>query len=333
MANKRQLRQKLLNYNPIPPKETTSNSSILSPDCPLQFFDRHIADHLLLKRVVLLPSLVSDISSVVDAYAEKLNSMDDLSFAFIREKMEGNDAISLRDKRVWDITLACTRIVPRVLVHPEDNPPHMPSFLQWSNIGLQDRNDYVVQDTSLRFVDLIHSINFGHLIPECVLDPNRSKVVPLLNNVPILCTGMFFCQAAKPVLEEMGSLAKHKSFPWWLDSTFTGQKPSAKSDATFPPDAPKTYWKLPKSKTRPSVRQRTGLRSTSASSPVSLGTVTPIIEPVLAKENYKPQSKDFIQRVTSAFTSILFPLILSAGVGECCSLGCYWNPLRLRRFS
>lgn len=95
--------QALLNWNQFPLEAEPDPSPLISP---LSFHDKHLDDSLILKRVTILPSLLSALSRTVDL---ALDSLDDLPplcpefpSAFARKILEGSDdpvvgAISLAE--------------------------------------------------------------------------------------------------------------------------------------------------------------------------------------------------------------------------------------------
>ncbi|KAF8909227.1 hypothetical protein CPB85DRAFT_1562553 [Mucidula mucida] len=293
--------RKLLDY-----KESPLDSRYELPTdarSPLHLFDRHIPDHLLLKRVTIVPSLASDIADVTDVYYDDIAALPigQLAWSLWGVKPKSSSAASIVESRVLGLGLYCSGLATRVLVHPDQ--PDKRSLLNWyicralrAPRGFRD--PFVVEDTALSFNDIEEKKNTGSPSEEVASGHHPD----LTKHCKYMITAQFFSPCGQSLLEDMDAIAG-MPFPWSLDSECS-KKHIPGAPGRRPPDSPleDNLWKLPLSwdTIRPPILRRSDRLMEEGSIawtrvPVP-GNITPLPHMNRFTEGYTPVSQDYVQR-------------------------------------
>lgn len=254
-----------------------------TPTPPLNVFDRHISASLVLKRVVMLPSLPLDLCHALDTYSKQLDAIPDDVFGvdehFYHSGM-ATDAVSLATSRQYGLNHEACCISSALIFNPRR--PNMP--LLYGRALIADtptilRSTYVSQNYSI--------------YPEVpARDPKSRKLLGRLQAYSEgLTSGMYFSRAALPLLGEMESLASRPTFPWQFDSLSSR---SVVPDAP-PPDAPTSLWKLPQ-ETKEGLRRSSRRKATeNLYAFPELGDLTPLQHGIV--DGHQPVCAEYIQKV------------------------------------
>lgn len=266
-----------------------------TPTFPIGLYDRHIPQHLILKRVELRPSLVSDICSALDAYTNSLDALPEELFAFPTidyDYWKPTDARSLEEARSDALSAAACQIASSLLISPTQ--PYLDALLLWSKCDLRD-------ETLLNEKFCSQHCHLKVLGPEAYShrprnDDTTIKSAQLFKFTPCLITGMFFSSEAQSLLRSMGDVADEETFTWKLDSKCSGMPPSVPP----PPDASDPLWgaQAPSRKVLPrrSSRMRERVEGIARRVPNS-GVITASDWFPSSGDPYHPSPEDYIQKV------------------------------------
>ncbi|KAF9022212.1 hypothetical protein BDZ89DRAFT_1070850 [Hymenopellis radicata] len=285
--------RRLLDYKEAP--LDSSDGLLTDARSPLHLFDRHIPDHLLLKRVTIVPSLTSDIANVTDVYYDDIAALPlgQLAWSWLRVKPKSSSAASIVEAREIGLGLYCSGIATRVLVNPDQ--PDKRSLMNWYTCkSLRApggfRGSFVVEDSVLSFIDIAEKKDTESPLEEVV----RGHHPDLEKHCKYMITAQFFLSMWAVTVGRHGS-DSGDAFPWSLDSQCSKK---------HIPDSPleDNLWKLPISwdTIRPSILRRSDRLMEEGSIawtrvPVP-GNITPLPHMNRFKEGYTPVSQDYVQR-------------------------------------
>lgn len=240
-------REAFLNFNPPPLGEYDGPTP---KGQPMNFFDTHLDQQLVLKHVRRLPSLPADLSKAVDDYLMPLPVTTFPPEAYEIYPKSYNDHSKLLDAddvfvRFQDgISNLCGRIATGLILHSE--PCYEIAAFRWYEEPPLDlnRDRYPDKYMGRHYALCTSRISEVESVLNKYVDPgDRARVLRLEKEKPILAVGMFFASNGKLSLTDMDALLKQGDFPWFYNSSPSGHPP--KSTLTVPPDAPKTLWSLP----------------------------------------------------------------------------------------
>lgn len=265
----------------------------------VRFLDTHLDEALLLKRVILLPNLASELATMpddaiaefppLDAISDELFVMTDGAYDFLDAVEHGRDTFRIQ---LDGIARPGTQLGSSRFIIPDQ--PEQVSVLGWTitprlstDYDEKDLHPFLVQNGVLRIRDKeILGSRAKKFRPE-VLD----RVLDIQRHIPYCCLGFFFSPGAHAYLEEMESLTKVRTFDWERNSRCTGKSP--KTCVSVTSDASVSLWTLPahvttRDKPSPDVFEYG-----------SAGNIWPT-----TREDHAPTMRDYIQRVRDDAASI-----------------------------
>ncbi|KAF9038305.1 hypothetical protein BDZ89DRAFT_1157159 [Hymenopellis radicata] len=293
--------RRLLEFKESPLSITPSLPTESESQSPLQLLDRHIPDHLLLKRITIVPSLASDIANVTDAYYDDIAALSAEKLEWIVCKPKKSEAGPMAVARGDGLGMVCSSIATSVVVNP--GQPGNDFLMMWDarremRPPYNDHLPFVVENSTLLFNDIDHDPDMLEPLSEAT----RETMVNLRDHSRYLVTGLFFSLQGRSLLEDMSALVQDE-FPWSLNSKCSKPHiPGAPGGRPPDVDAEDSLWNLPLSSDtlRPSSLRRS-TRLTEAGDvawtrvPVS-GDITPIPHLNVFDKTYKPMARDYIQR-------------------------------------
>ncbi|KAF8991725.1 hypothetical protein BDZ89DRAFT_1086524 [Hymenopellis radicata] len=283
-------------------KESPLDSDLSLPTdalSPLRLLDRHIPDHLLLKRVTIVPSLASDIADVTDAHYDDILALPARQVAWSPRKPKSSDATSVADLRRYGLGFVCTSIATCLAINP--NQPDNEALINWvttKRLYTQDHDPFFVEQIVLRFDD----VEDEHGMQMPLEDSTHQTMLNLRDHSRDQITALFFSACGRSLLEDMSELTASE-FPWSLDSKCSkGHIPGVPGRRL--PDVPieDSVWKLPISQDtiRPSALRRSSRLMDQGEVawtriPVP-GNITPLPHINRFEEGYEPMMRDYVQR-------------------------------------
>lgn len=253
---------------------------------PLELEDRHIPHSMILKRVKILPSLLSDLCANLDTYSRELDALPDDLFAVGEEdyiQMDGTDASELAHGRTAGASMTAMFVSSGLLVNMSD-PDQFPCVM-WAPLYPVLCENYVTQRVALQFLN-----------PDTSTQGNVAMQRELAKYAQWLIPGMFFCTDGAALIKSMDGIdSADKEFPWKMDSHCT-QMPPLHFEA---PDAPSPVLALPGAGSHRRVRRSERIAANKdglARRIPRSGTIQPV-DWYECRDDYWPSPADYIQKV------------------------------------
>ncbi|KAF9020971.1 hypothetical protein BDZ89DRAFT_1071891 [Hymenopellis radicata] len=308
------LKNELLDFNPPSLERGTDEAALPSPSSPLEFFDYHVSNNLILKRVKLLPTLVDDLALLVTSkYKDALDRIPLDLFAYDEyyyASAENSDARAVHFIREIGISMTCAHIASCVLIHPDE--PRIKPVLHWGvsrsleppSDSEQDMDRFLIQHLALRVADHVVGTHDSHSRPSYPAPSaaTQTRMTALYENSRVLTVAMLFDTSAHHLLADMEDLAAQETFSWELASECTGKQIPAPASMKHI-DAPKYPWTIPAASLASisdaldsSMLRRTDRRNASIRRAPEPGHVKPVARTTSAKDGYVPRAKDYVQR-------------------------------------
>ncbi|PBK65722.1 hypothetical protein ARMSODRAFT_1087332 [Armillaria solidipes] len=227
------------------PLEQNPDSDIPKPySSPITFFDRHLDDSLILKKVTVLPSLISTISEALDGYVHTFNSKNETfrsprlclrpGFYNCREPPKNAIDIAERYRRGSRALLQAASIL---VVHPDQ--PDLRTVFRMEDGRFGPPEEFHSEKYSLKYTAYTRKDMLERLEP-WDLD-RKTLLLSMWDNLPELAIWDIYALSGRSVLEDMSGLATLDIFPWKHCGT-SGHRQFASSAHVSQPDASKYLW-------------------------------------------------------------------------------------------
>ncbi|KAK0231419.1 hypothetical protein IW262DRAFT_1344025 [Armillaria fumosa] len=225
--------------------EQDPDSGIPKPySSPITFFDRHLDDTLILKKVAVLPSLISTLSEALDGYVHTFNSKND-TFRSPRlylcperydcpEPPKNATDIAERYRRGSRPLLQAASIL---VVHPDQPGLIAPFRMKDGDPGPPE--EFNSQKYSLKY-EMHTKKDMIERLESWDLDRKR-LILSMWDNIPELAIWDMYALSGQSVLEDMSGLAALDIFPWKHCGT-SGHRQFTRSDHVSQPDMSKYLW-------------------------------------------------------------------------------------------
>ncbi len=299
--------------------EQNPDSDIPKPySSPITFFDRHLDDSLILKKVTVLPSLISTISEALDGYVHTFYSKNETfrsprlclrpGFYNCREPPKNAIDIAERYRRGSRALLQAASIL---VVHPDQ--PDLRTVFRMEDGRFGSPEEFHSQKYSLKYEthmkkEMMESLESWDL-------DRKTLLLSMWDNIPELAIWDMYALSGRSVLEDMSDLATLNIFPWKHCGT-SGHRQFASSAHVSQLDVSKYLWEaapVPSSDVVPAGADIDHLRRSERlkgrPSARSLPKVSPKKKPAASfpkitvpksgqrTSRYKLNAADFIQRV------------------------------------
>ncbi len=287
-------------FNLSPPRFGREGASSPNPRYPPgNFLDTHLDENLILRRVRLHPTLLTELASLVDA---KLNDFPHpipdnyfgRSIGWYRKASEKTTAEDIAKIHNLGPGTVAAQLASSILIHP--SRPEAISPLSWgpSQIDTCNHHSSTPFFTEHFFLQINDYKGPQAQYLEEFSPETRPTILSIAKRYPQLAVAMFFCPAAEELLRSMSLVADHKVFPWMTNS----QTQYAPGSAKFirPSDNPHPPWSVPELLPLPPLD--CGIRrSNRRESPVVEYCTPGRITPIPAQE-WRGQPEQYIQRVS-----------------------------------
>ncbi len=308
-------KDELLGFNPPSLELGIDEEALPPPSSPLEFFDYHVPNNLLLKRVRLLPSLLDDVASLVTSeYKDDLDRLPLGHFAYDKyyyASAENSDARTVHFIRKVGISSACAHIASCILIHPDES--RIQPVLDWGvsdslappSDSEQYMDRFLIQHLALRVSNHVVRPHDSRSRPTYPAPSaaTQKKMARLHENSRVLTVAMLFDASAHTLLADMEDIADQETFSWELASECTGKQiPAPASVKHF--DALDYPWTIPTASlattllaSDSTILRRTERRNASNRRAPQPGHIKPVERATSAKDGYIPRAKDYVQRV------------------------------------
>ncbi|KAK0498168.1 hypothetical protein EDD18DRAFT_1071315 [Armillaria luteobubalina] len=221
------------------------DSAIPKPySSPITFFDRHLDDSLILKKVTLLPSLIPTLSEALDGYVHTFNSKND-TFRSPRLYLCPERYGCLEPpKNATDIAeryrLASRPIIQAasiLVVHPDQPDLIAPFQMKYGDPGPPE--EFNSQKYSLKY-EMYTQKDMIERLESWDLD-RKALVLSMWDNIPELAIWDMYALSGQSVLEDMSGLAALDTFPWKHCGT-SGHRQFTSSSRILQLDVSKYLW-------------------------------------------------------------------------------------------
>ncbi|PBL01858.1 hypothetical protein ARMGADRAFT_1005352 [Armillaria gallica] len=236
--------QHLFAFDPLP-LEQNPDSDIPKPySSPVTFFDRHLDDSLILKKVMVLPSLISTISESLDGYFSTFNSKNEAfrsprlclrrGFYNCQEPPKNATDIAERYRLGAPFFLQAASIL---VVHP-DKPELKTVFsMDEGYPGPPDvfhSQKYTLKYNAYTREDMLESL-------ESWDSDRKTLLLSMWDNLPELAIWDMYALSGQSIMEAMSGLATVEVFPW-KQCGASGHRQFTSSAYDSPPDVSKYLW-------------------------------------------------------------------------------------------
>ncbi|SJL01254.1 uncharacterized protein ARMOST_04572 [Armillaria ostoyae] len=206
----------LLSFVP-PPLRHDPDSDVPAPErSPVTFHDKHLDDSLILKRVKLLPRLISTLSETLDdhllSFKSRGNSFYYPNIAVRRDPY--NEAIvstaSDISRRFCEGVYPFIQAASVLAFHPDQS--ELKSVFVMSGRLAEDPPDFHSEQYSLQ-----HTVETGTFMSsmlEALDDDRKALLLSARKSLPRLAVYEAYALSGKTVLEEMSGLSTFTVFPW-----------------------------------------------------------------------------------------------------------------------
>ncbi|KAK0452001.1 uncharacterized protein EV420DRAFT_702406 [Desarmillaria tabescens] len=312
--------EELLSFVPPPLRQDPDSDVPASDWSPVTFFDKHLDDSLILKRVKVLPRLVSTLSEALDEHVSSFKSRGKPFYSpyiLVRHVPYNNTVVATASdisRRFCEGGHPFIQAASVLALHPHQS--ELKSVFVMSGRPADEPPDFHSEQYTLQ-----HTIETGTLMSALLgsLDDDRKALLlSVLKSFPRLAIYEAYALSGKIVLEEMSGLSTYDVFPWKKGG---GSRYRQVSHQVPPPDsdASKYLWETEPSdhsmqmeapsRLRRSERLKKSAVDTSTSHkkperrPISkpshkaAATTQSIIAPKkTASHRYTANAADFIQR-------------------------------------
>ncbi len=234
----------LFRFIPLPLEQDPDSDFPKPQSSPITFFDRHLDDSVILKKVTVLPSLISTISEALDDHVSTFNSKNEAfrsprlylrpGFYDCREPQKNATDIAERYRLGATVFLQAASIL---VVHP-DQPKLKTVF--WMDPGRPGPPDV--------FHSQKHSLKYSAHTRKDMLErleswdsDRKTLLLSMWDNLPELAIWDIYALSGQSILEDMSGLAAIDIFPWKHCST-SGHRQFASSAHVSLPDASTYLW-------------------------------------------------------------------------------------------
>ncbi len=234
----------LFELAPFPLEQDTESSIPKPSSSPITFFDKHLDDSLILKKVTVLPSLISTISEVLDGYVSAFNSKHESFYSPRLYLSPEHYHCSEPPKNATDVAEryhngvhAFLQAASLLVVHPEQ--PDLRSVF-WMDDGRPASPD--------EFNSQKHSLKYDAHTRQDMLEKLKSwdsdrktLLLSMWDNLPELAIWDMYALSGQSVLEDMSGLATLDIFPWKHCGT-SGHRQFTRSAHVSQPDVSTYLW-------------------------------------------------------------------------------------------
>ncbi|SJL01282.1 uncharacterized protein ARMOST_04600 [Armillaria ostoyae] len=225
--------------------EHDPNSAIPKPySSPITFFDRHLDDSLILKKIAVLPSLISTLSEALDSYVHAFNSKNDTFHSprlYLRPELYDcrgppKNATDIAE-RYCRGSRALLQAASILVVHPDQPDLIAPFRMEDGDPGPPE--EFNSQKYSLKY-EMYTKKDMIKRLESWDLD-RKTLVLSMWDNLPELAIWDIYALSGQSVLEDMSGLATLDVFPWKHCGT-SGHRHFASSAHISQPDVSKYLW-------------------------------------------------------------------------------------------
>ncbi|KAK0231423.1 hypothetical protein IW262DRAFT_481793 [Armillaria fumosa] len=208
---------------------------------PVMFYDKHLDDSLILKRVKVLPHLVSTLTEALDDHVSSFKSRGkpfDSPYMTIRRDIYNKHVVATASDVSYRYCEGGHSFVQAASVlsfHP-DQPELMAVFLMSGS--LDEPPDFHSEKYSLK-----HAYKKGPSWPVMVNaldDGRRALLLSMRKSLLHMAVYEAFALSGKTVLEDMSGLSSFATFPWNRGGVSLYRE--SPSHQVAPPDASKYLW-------------------------------------------------------------------------------------------
>ncbi|TFK38660.1 hypothetical protein BDQ12DRAFT_735330, partial [Crucibulum laeve] len=217
---------KVLNFRPMLLEQDPRSSPLIIS--PLSFYDKHVHESFWLKYVRPMPTLVSDLSLVVE---ESINSFKERGFSFPSElfpppddsyptRMPMMDAHSVAQHYATYISRSCCEAAAKLIIHPQSAKWGQALFFTGipNHFGERTWDDFVAHGYSLRVMRNEfppHSLKIHPLFMDRLDEPTKEMLQSLMTTFPHLATWQMLAVSSEAAELLKGiSFMKSAHFPW-----------------------------------------------------------------------------------------------------------------------
>ncbi|KAK0490414.1 hypothetical protein IW261DRAFT_1555550 [Armillaria novae-zelandiae] len=231
---------------PLPLEQDTGSSIPQPSSSPVTFFDKHLDVSLILKKVTVLPSLISTISDALDGYVSASNSKHESFYSPRLYLSPEHYHCSEPPKNATDVAEryhngvhAFLQAASLLVIHPEQ--PDLKSVF-WMDDGRPASPDvFNSQKHSLKYdahtrQDMLERLKSWNL-------SRKTLLLSMWDNLPELAIWDMYALPGQSVLEDMSGLATLDIFPWKHCGT-SGHRQFTTSAHVLQPDVSTYPWEM-----------------------------------------------------------------------------------------
>lgn len=206
----------LLSFVP-PPLQHDPESDVPAPESsPVTFYDKHLDDSLILKRVKILPHLVSTLSEALDDHLLSFKSRGKpfySDYILVRRDAYDNTVVSNASdisRRFCEGGYPFIQAASVLAFHPDQS--ELKNVFVMSGSLAEVPPDFHSEQYSLQ-----HALETGIYMPlmlEALDDDRRALLLSMHKSLPDLAVYEAYALSGRTVLEEMSGLSSLDVFPW-----------------------------------------------------------------------------------------------------------------------
>ncbi|KAK0231445.1 hypothetical protein IW262DRAFT_1260881 [Armillaria fumosa] len=234
----------LFEFTPFPLRQDPDSSIPKPYSSPITFFDRHLDDSLILKKVTTLPSLTSTLSEALDGYVRTFNSKNETFHSpslYLCPELYDCEELP---KNATDIgeryrggSRALLQAASILVVHPDQ--PDLRTVFMMDDGRPGSPEEFNSQKFSLKYETYTKKDTIKRL-ESWDLD-RKTLLLSMWDNIPELAIWDMYALSGQSVLEDMSSLAALDIFPWKHCGT-SGHRQFTSSARISQPDVSKYLW-------------------------------------------------------------------------------------------
>ncbi|KAK0498157.1 hypothetical protein EDD18DRAFT_79072 [Armillaria luteobubalina] len=328
----------LLNLIPLSLEQDPDSDIPRAHSSPITFYDKHLDDSLILKKVKLIPSLISTMSEKLDEYVSTFNSKHSGSsfrshLLFLSPEFYQNSGVV---KNATDVVNLYTRAGPLVqaasllTLHP-DRPELETPFIMDCGPLFWEKREFLSEQYSLGYKEVSEESLISMM--DSWDQERKETIISMRRCLPELAIWETYALSGRSILEDMPNLSAFDIFPWKKCGA-SGHRQFLKPPLALVPDVSKYLWEAAESSTVSTVpaqadaalpRRSGRLKSRSRADNSTLATRKKSVRPSRKedtpkitvpksgrqKSRYRANTADFIQRawaraVQSDSTFIIF---------------------------